>query len=146
MKPSIKTTKYTNEMLKLWWLHHYENLLFRRGTAIWYTKWGLKLPSWDLSFETIAPALALSRSCQTPKVTNPSKIITTAVVLCNNINKLLSDGHFLSIMVHTQLVRICLRGLMALSLRPHVIDWQVRGEKSLFWNWGINCPKRFLSC
>ena len=39
----------------------------------------------------------------------------------------------------------CVNGLMGLS--PWLqIDWQVRGRKSLFRNWSINCPnERFLS-
>ena len=37
--------------------------------------------------------------------------------------------------------------LMGLSLRPHVVDWQVRGKKkSLFRNWGINCPALWWPC
>ena len=60
----------------------------------------MKTPQWQ-------PHLPLSRSCQTPKVIDPSVIITTAVMLRNSKDKLLSDGPVLSIMVHKQLIRIC---------------------------------------
>ena len=120
------------------------------GTPHCKTKWGFATHFWALSFEKVTkiffPSLPLSRSRQTPKVINPSIMITTAVVLGNSMNKPLSDGPVLSIMIHKQLVRICL-WLMGLSSRPHVIDWQVRGKKSLFHNCSINWPnERFSSC
>ena len=93
--------------------------------------------SWQI---LLPPALPLSHSCQTPKVINLS-VMRTGVVLCNSINKPLSDGHVLSIMVHKQLVRICRGGGgMGLSPRPHV-DLQVRGKIILF-KLGYEPPKR----
>ena len=50
-----------------------------------------------------APALPLSRSCQTPKVINPSVMRTTPVVLRNSLIKLFSNGPV--VMVHKQLDR-----------------------------------------
>ena len=84
---------------------HYKNLLLVK-------QWGLAPRFRALSFEKVnkkhlTSVLPIYRSCQTPKVINPS-MISKAVVLCNSINIPLSDGPILSIMVHKQLVRICL--------------------------------------
>ena len=69
------------------------------------------------------------------------------MVLRNSIlSKPLSDGPVLSIMVHKQLVRICLGGggggggLMGLSPRPHV-DWQDRDKKITLSKLGYQLPK-----
>ena len=102
------------------WHPHFELSRLRKlptfsAHPIWYTKWGLdthilSFLVWESWQNCLPPALAPSRLCQTPKFINPSIMITTAVVLCNSINKLLSDGPVLSIMVQDQLVRICLEG------------------------------------
>ena len=52
---------------------HYENLSFERVPRI--------------VTHISAPALPLSRSCQTPKDINPNTVITTAVVFHNSISK-----------------------------------------------------------
>ena len=118
-------------------------------------------------------AHARLRRSHSPKII----MLTTAVELRNRINKLLSDGPVLSIMVHKQLetympalgyARIGLVAQLNIKRSTHlaknrlpskfkprrpsqfcVISIQVREkkEKSLFRNWGINCPKeRFSSC
>ena len=51
----------------------------------------------------------------------------TYVVLRNNINKSLSDGPVLSIMVHKQLVHVSGGFIMGISPRPHD-DQHARGE------------------
>ena len=115
------------------------------------SKWGLT-PHFKLFHLRKSPQFSATPfatislvSCPTPKVINPSVNIITVVVLRNSINKLLSDGPVVSIMVHK--LRICLgvNGPLRLSLKLHV-NQQVQG-KSLFPNWGINCPnERFSSC
>ena len=55
------------------------------------------------------PRTYIYHLCQSPKVINPSVMRTTDVVSCNSYNKRLSiNGPVLLIIVHKQLVRICL--------------------------------------
>ena len=105
---------------------------------------------WETRQIFLPPALPLSRSCQTQEVINPSNDNTAVyiMVLHNSVNKPLSDGHILSIVVHKQLVCIC-QGFTAWASNESYILTNRSGIKSLFWNWGINCPNcdfSFWSC
>ena len=124
---------------------------FGRVPRIVKTKWGFAQSSllnsliWESRQKCVAPALPLSRSCQTPKAINPSVMITAAVAIRNSINRSLVAMSCQSWSTNSWYVSYLPGGLMGLSPRPHV-NRQVREKKSLFRHWGINCPyKRFSS-
>ena len=93
-------------------------LLFDTQSGVWHPHFELSRFRKSLIYflPPDFPGLPLSRSCQTPQVINPS-VVLTAMVLRNSINKTLSDGHVLSIIVHKQLVHICHHGHMELMDR-----------------------------
>ena len=116
-------------------------------TTIWYQS-GVSHPNlsslvWEIHRSFLPPTLPLSRSCQAPKVINPSIMITKAVVLCSGINKPLSDGPVPSITVHKQLVPICL-GVHGLSPMPHV-DRQSGGKDHSSKDGVSSCRNREIS-
>ena len=64
-----------------------------------------------------------------------------------NHNELISDGPILSIMApQSWCVPVWeINESPTNTRRRSLIDWQVRGGKSLFRNWGINCPNEGIS-
>ena len=100
---------------------------------------------WALSFEKAAkifyphPLWPFILLCQTVEVINPSIMITTDVVLCNNINKSLSDSYVLSIVV-TYGVHIAAWGLIYLLPKEDDVNGQVGGVKT-FPKLGYKLPK-----